>query len=349
MPYMLVLLIALLPGACAVGGNGESQAPSEDRPTVEITVASERGVGSVRAAIDAANGAGRPIRIVSRLARGTEVVITEALPYLRGRGTELQANGMVLKSGECTRPDGREGCDGLVVTGPGIRVVGLASTGFLFDGIGVRGPMATDVVVSECHCFGNRDDGVGVSAGARGVVVERCQLEGNGFRTKGKGILVFDYATAELRDNVVRRNRDGITVSRRAEVVAVRNRIVDNYDKGLGIAGAKLTGGQLEIRGNGYAFDGLEKPPNADGVRVTLDSVVSLDATTVEGNGDSGVVVIGTARLKLTSSRIVGNAGAGLRAGDTALIGMSDTTISDNRGGEVVLQDGASVTPLPPP
>ncbi len=316
---------------------------ADSRLLIEITSASASAPGGIREAIEKANAAGRPTRIVSRLDAGTEIYIVRALPNLKAPDTIFDANRLVLRGGACRRADGREGCDGLLVSGPKIRVNGLHSRDFLFDGIGVRGRGAVDVHISDCHCFGNRDDGVGVSAGATAVVVERCLLEGNGFRTKGKGILVFDYAQAELRDNVVRGNRDGITISRRARANLIGNRIVGNYDKGFGVAGAYATGTRNVIESNGLGMEGREPPPNADGIRVTLDSTLSLTDTSVAGNGDSGVVVIATARMSMRGGRVSNNGGVGFRGADLGVIDLVGVEISGNTKGPQSLEDLATL------
>src|SRR4029079_3404868 len=124
-----------------------------------------------------------------------------------------------------------------VVGGPGIVVRRLRTTGFTFDGIAVRGGDAKKVRIESCESFDNEDDGVGISQGASDVVVDGCTLERNGFRTKGKGILVFEYATAQLRNHTIRDIPDGVTVSHRARANLIHNTLDQNFDKGLGVAG----------------------------------------------------------------------------------------------------------------
>lgn len=333
--------VATQPACESACSPSESASTDAERLVIEITSTQGAGPGSVRAAIDAANGAGRSTRIVSRLDAGSEVTLVDALPALTAADTIFDANGLVLRGGACTRPDGRKGCDGLLIRGPKIRVNKLVAHDFTFDGIAVRGPAAVDVHVSDCHSYDNKDDGVGISAGAREVVVERCRLERNGFRTKGKGILVFDYAEAELRDNVVRGNRDGVTISRRAKANLVGNEIVGNYDKGFGVAGATATGERNTIAANGTGMPGMDRPPNGDGVRVTLDSSVRLVETVIADNGDSGVVVIGTAKFAMSGGRVSGNAGVGLRAAEMGSIALEGVELRDNRKGPHSIIDKA--------
>jgi nitrous oxidase accessory protein NosD len=249
-------------------------------------------------------------------------------------GVRFDADGLTLKGGTCVRPDGKHGCDGLVVAGPGIAVHKLRSTGFLFDGIAVRGLGAKGVRIEECEAFDNEDDGLGVSHGASDVVVERCTLERNGFRTKGKGILVFEYATAKLLNNTVKHNRDGITVSRRARAELVGNSIVENYDKGLGIAGAEAEGRDNTVARNGTAALGGEPGPNADGVRVTLDSKLTLANTQVLDNGDAGVVALDSSTVTLHGGRVAGHKGPAINARDRAVVELRGTDLSGNAGGE---------------
>jgi len=308
-------------------------ATPRERLTIEITTASGTGPGSIRAAIEAANAANGATRLVSMLPTGTEVSIVDALPALTAADSIFDANGLLLRGGTCMRPDGRTGCDGFLVRGPKIRVNRLSAHEFMFDGIAVRGHAAKDVRISDCHSFDNKDDGVGVSAGATEVVVERCVVERNGYRTKGKGILVFDHAQAELRDNLVRGNRDGVTISRRAKAHLVGNRIIENYDKGFGVAGADATGERNLVQSNGLGKEGLDPPPNGDGLRATLDSTVRLKDTVIADNGDSGVVVIGSAKLSLAGGRVSGNGGVGIRAAESGAILLEQVEVRDNRGG----------------
>jgi hypothetical protein len=348
--YVLSALAILLP-IFALGCSSEAAriapALSAQPLTIEITSSSASAPGGIRSAIEAANRAGVATRIVSKLDPGTEVEVVTALPTLVAADTVFDANGLLLKGGACVRPGGREGCDGLVVGGPRIRVNDLRAHGFTFDGIAVRGRRAVDVLINDCHCFDNKDDGVGVSNRATGVVVQRCLLEGNGFRTKGKGILVFDYAEAELRDNVVRGNRDGVTISRRAKAQLLGNKIVSNYDKGFGVAGGEASGKGNVVERSGRGMTGLDPPPNADGIRVTLDSTVRLAETVVADNGDSGVVVIGSAALVMLGGSIVGNGGVGVRGADRASIELRNVEVGGNREGARSLDDQARLDQFP--
>jgi parallel beta-helix repeat protein len=175
---------------------------------------------------------------------------------------------------------------------------------------------------------------VGVSHGASEVVVERCTLERNGFRTKGKGILVFEYASAELIGNTVRRNRDGVTISGRARASLIGNTIVDNYDKGLGVTGAEASGRDNVIARNGRDGPDGKPGPNADGLRVTLDSKVSLLNTEVMDNGDTGVVALGSSTVKLQGGRVSGHKGLGVNAREHAVVELREVFFENNGQGE---------------
>lgn len=318
------LLAAALPAAGPCG-NFET--------TIEVTSAQERGPGSLRQAIERANEIGDNVRIVSRLPAGSRVTVTAQLPPLKGYGVQLDARGLTLVGGACWRPDGRPGCDGLVVSGPNIVVRGLRAEHFMFDGIAVRGASADHVVIEDCRARENLDDGIGISAKAGKVTVRGCLLEKNGFRTKGKGILVFDEADAELVDNTVRGNRDGVTVSRRARARLLGNRIVENYDKGLGVAGAYVTGRGNRIERNGRPAASGEKPPNGDGLRVTLGSRVLLEQTQIRGNGDAGVVVLDDSTVSLAGAVIEENGGTGVDVRDQGVIELHEVSLARNRGG----------------
>jgi parallel beta-helix repeat protein len=318
-------------------------AAADDESTIAVTSAFSSGPGSIREAIEKANASKSVKRIVSRLRPGTVVHVFRQLPVLAAPGVEVEADGLTLKGGTCMRADGRRGCDGLVIGGPSIVVRKLRATGFTFDGIAVRGIDAKGVRIEECEAFENEDDGVGVSHGASDVVVERCTLERNGFRTKGKGILVFEYANAELRNNTVRHNRDGVTISRRARARLVGNTIVENFDKGLGVTGAEASGQDNTVARNGVPKDGGEPGPNADGIRVTLDSRLTLENTTVTDNGDVGVVVLDSSNVTLEGGRVSGNKGPGLNARDHAVVELRGVDLDGNAGGEFRLDGEAKL------
>jgi len=290
------------------------------------------GPGSLREAILIANASPVAVQIISKLAPGTVINVYRELPAVTGFGTRIEGNGLVLRGGTCMRPDGRRGCSGLVIGGPLVGVHEVAATGFLFDGIAVR-TGAMNVKIEECRCFENEDDGIGISAGATEVVVERCSVERNGFRSKGKGILVFDYSQAVLRDNLVRFNRDGVTVSRGANAALYGNTIENNYDKGLGVIGAEISGSRNVVRGNGRREAGAPAAPNGDGLRVTLDSTVNLTDCEISGNGDDGVVALDASQVELRGSRVVENGGVGVAVHDQARVRLVETEVVDNSAG----------------
>ena len=324
-----------LPAALATGAQHDS--------TITITSTYSSGPGSVRDAIERANRSPHVRRILSSLPAGSVVYVFHQLPSLTAGGVEVDAAGLTLSGATCLRPDGRVGCDGLVIGGPDIVVRNLRSTAFTFDGIAVRGPDAKRVRVEHCEVFANEDDGIGISAGATDVLVKGCTSESNGYRTKGKGILVFEYATAHLVDNVIRRNRDGVTISRRAVATLVHNTISDNYDKGLGVAGAEATGKDNLIARNGLPGSRGEKAPNADGLRVTLDSKVSLHDTRILHNGDDGVAALGQTTLRLEGGRIVANEGVGVHAREQAQVELVGVTVEHNAEGDTRVEDEAKL------
>ncbi len=314
-----------------------------DDDVLYITSTLSSGPGSIREAIETANSAAKGARIVSRLEQGAIVYVFRELPALTAYGVELDAAGLTLKGETCQRADGRKGCSGLVIGGPRIRVRRLEATGFMFDGIAVR-EGAVDVRIEDCHAYDNLDDGIGISAGATGVVVENCVLERNGFRTKGKGVLIFDYAHAVLRGNTIRHNRDGVTVSRGARAELERNTIVENYDKGLGITGGEAAGVGNAILRNGRNGPDGQPGPNADGVRVTGDGDVRLRETIIEGNGDCGVVAAGLSVVELVGGVIKDNDGVGVHVGDHAAVELRGVELGTNgRGPFRVEGDGKLV------
>lgn len=311
---LAVASFALICG-CAAGAMGRE---AKQAGVIEIRSRLSAGDGSIRAAIEAANAAAQPTRIVSRLAPGTVVYVFRELPPLAGRDVTLEGAGLVLRGDDCVRPDGRPGCSGLVVTGERIAVNDIAATGFLFDGVSVRA--ARDVTIRGGRFFANFDDGIGISDAAVGVTVESCLLEGNGFRSKGKGVLVFDGSRAVLRDNRIVGNRDGVTVSKRAHAVLERNDILDSYDKGFGVAGASAEGTGNRIVGSGSGNSPLGAAPNADGIRATIDSTVTLTDTIITGSGDVAVFASGRSRVDLIRASLAGNRGGEVRVADEAVV-----------------------------
>ncbi len=334
------LLAAVLAGSLVATGSA-----ADELRTIEVISGFSSGPGSVREAIAQANAQPEVrSRIVSRLPRGTVVHVFRALPPLVAPGLVFEGNGVVLQGGSCVRPDGRAGCDGLVVAGRDIVVRDVVTTGFTFDGIAVRGLDAVGVRIENCRSHANQDDGIGVSHGAEDVLIQGCTLENNGFRTKGKGALVFEHASARLLHNVIRGNRDGVTVSSRARAELVGNTVADNYDKGVGVAGAELTGRDNVIRGNGRKTEAADAPPpNADGLRVTLDSTVVLSDTQIVDNGDAGVVALGTSTVGLSGGRIAGNGSVGVHAGDSAVVELRDVAVEQAEGMALRTEDGGRI------
>jgi len=318
----LALATIALTCGCAGGALGRDAA---DAKVLEIRSPLSTGERSIGAAIEAANASARPTRIVSRLAPGTVVDVPRELPALAGHDVTLDAAGLVLRGVDCVRRDGRRGCSGLVVTGERIAINDIAATGFLFDGISVRG--AREVTIRGGRFFANSDDGIGISYAASEVTVESCLLESNGFRTKGKGILVFDRSRAVLRDNRIVGNRDGVTVSKRSHAVLERNDILDSYDKGFGVAGASAEGAANRIIRSGAGTSPLGAAPNADGVRATIDSTVKLNDSTIIGSGDVAVFASGTSRVELTGLVLGGNGGGEVRVADDAVVVMDGREI----------------------
>jgi hypothetical protein len=182
----------------------------------------------------------------------------------------------------------------------------------------VRG--AKRVRIVDGRFYDNQDDGVGISDRAADVEIAGCALEGNGFRSKGKGVLVFDHSSAVLRENRIVGNRDGVTVSKRAHAKLEGNAILDSYDKGFGVTGATAEANGDRIVGSGAGRESKAAGPNADGVRATLDATLRMDGVTVTDSGDGGVVAAGDSRVVVTDSTIARNRGGDVRATERASI-----------------------------
>ncbi len=308
------------------------------RVLIEIMSAEEDGAGSIRAAIDRANILAAPVEIVSRLPPGTIVEVSRQLPPLVAPDARLEANGLVLKEAEaCVRPDGRPGCDGLLVTGPRITVRNLQATKFTFDGIEIRGSQATDVTILGCYCTDNRDDGIGIARGAGPVEIVGGVFERNGFGSKGKGVLVFEDSIATLRGNIIRANRDGVTISDGAHAFLIGNEITDNADKGLGVRGATLSGRRNTISRNGAVG------PNGDGMRITRNAVVTLYDIVITDSADTGVVVLDESRVLLAGGRVSGNNGWGIAVRDEARVELMSIDLRDNVQGQMSAASGTSL------
>lgn len=272
-----------------------------------VDSAADSGPGSLRHAIRQANSApGSTITV--ELGEREQIVVESALPAIVADGIRLDGRGVTLREAVgCRRAGGKAGCDGLVVSASGVIIRNLRVAGFTFDGVAVRGSAAREVRLERIDAVDNLDDGVGVSNGAGPVLVEHSLLMGNGYRTKGKGLLVFDAADATLRDSLVLANRDGVTVSKDAKATLERVVIAGNWDKGLGIAGASAGGNQVDILANGR--DEGPAAPNRDGLRVGLGGVVSLGDCRIAGNGDGGVVVLDDSNVTLERCIVEANRG----------------------------------------
>jgi len=342
--------ICTSPVACSLtparAGAGELGEAGEH--VIHVTSAIASAPGGLREALQQANKdrVGRK-RIVFDLGGNATISVFRALPAVSGSRIEIDGTGMVLKGGTCVREDGRDGCSGLVIRGTSVTVRNFTSTGFMFDGISVIGPRARDVSILSSVFRDNLDDGVGISAAAQHVLVQDCTMTGNGFRTKGKGVLVFDSSTATLRNNRVRRNRDGVTVSRNAEAVLEHNRIEDNFDKGLGVSGAVVSGRENIIARNGKHPHEGQAPPNADGLRVGLTSSVKLHDTLIEDNGDAGVVVLNDSTVILDGGHVIANAGVGVVAADNARVSLDRLIVADNAKGQIHRDENALILGVP--
>jgi hypothetical protein len=286
--------------------------------TFRVTTTRDDGDGSLRDAIERANGEpGSTIEVALR--RDAVIVVDSALPAIEAAGTRLLGGGVTLREGEgCERPRHRRGCDGLVVEGPDVLVRDVRVAGFTFDGIGVVGDQARDVRLEAIEAVDNLDDGIGVSGHAGPVDARRCLLMGNGFRTKGKGMLVFAGSTATLTDSVVVANRDGVTVSDEAHAELQGVLIAASYDKGLGVSGASVVAKSVQVLASGRD-PGIEgRPPNGDGVRVGLGGRAELSNCRVAGSDDEGLVLLDTSSAALERSVIESNRGGDVSVSPTA-------------------------------
>jgi hypothetical protein len=280
-------------------------AVSAQAATFQVTTTRDDGAGSLRAAIEAANRSPGS-RIVIDVGPESQIVVETALPAISAEGTQVEGGGATLREGPgCRREAGQLGCDGIVVRAAGVVVRNVRVAGFTFDGIAVRGRRARGVRLESVTAVDNLDDGIGVSEGASDVLVSGALLMGNGFRTKGKGLLVFDDAAATLADSVVVANRDGVTVSRGSHATLERTIVAGNYDKGIGVSAASLEGKRVQVLANGLDAEG--PAPNGDGLRVGLDGRAELTASMLAGNGDAGVVVLDRSSATLRGCVVRGN------------------------------------------
>ena len=314
-------------------------APAAEEPgsrTIRVTSRISSGPGSIRAAIEQANATLLPVDIKFELEPGTVIWVFRQLPPLASYGVSLDGSGAVLRGGDCIRDATHKGCSGLRVTGSSIRVRRLKAERFQYDGFSIKGP-ARDIIIEDCQAMNNGDDGIGIAQGAHDVMIKNCVMTGNGFRSKGKGVLVFDGATATVRDSTIRGNRDGATISKGSRAVFINNEISDNYDKGLGVSGATLTGLSNRVIGNGTgSFTQTDEPaPNRDGIRIGLNSSVELSDSEVRSNGDKGIVVQDGSKVVLRGGNISDNIGIGVVVRDRARVELWGTSVSGNKGGDI--------------
>lgn len=341
----LLLLGGLAFAAFVAGENAQGQIhpqePATEAAVLAVTNAEDSGPSTLRDILTVANEAGLPVRIEIRLEPPAIIELRSSLPPLRAPGAVLDGGGALLRSHpDCSRPDDRFGCDGLVIRGPGITVRNLNAQGFLFDGFAIRGPRSVGSLIRGCAAMDNSDDGFGVSEGATGVEIRDCVSMDNGFRTKGKGILVFDDSEALLVGNVLIGNRDGLTVSRRAKATMIDTAVVGSFDKGVGVAGATLEG-----RGNLIAANGLggsEPAPNADGLRATLGSRIHLIDTEISANGDTGVIALQGSDIQLDGGRVTDSGRYGVAAATKGMIGLLGTAVSGSETADFHLHDSDS-------
>ncbi|HYB97876.1 MAG TPA: right-handed parallel beta-helix repeat-containing protein [Candidatus Limnocylindrales bacterium] len=323
-------------------------APSSGE-TLRVTSAADSGAGSLRAAIEEANLAEEPATISIAIDAADAIIVESALPEITADGTVIDGGGATIREGPgCVRPGGKAGCDGLAITAAHVTVRNLTAAGFTFDGVSVRGAKANHVTIRDVVALDNLDDGVGVSAAAGPVLVDRCLLMGNGFRTKGKGLLVFDHAEATLRDSVVVANRDGVTVTKNSHVRLERSIIAGSFDKGLGAGDARITGTGNLIVANGTGEEFAEKVPNGDGLRLSLAAKAVLTDTHIDANGDSGVVAIDGSMAELRGGSVASNGGFGIVASGDANVQVSGVVVEDNAKGAVSTRQGGRTNLRPP-
>ena len=86
---------------------------------------------------------------------------------------------------------------------------------------------------------------------------------------------------------------------------------------------------------------------NGDGLRVGLTSSVLLEDTVIEGNGDTGVVVMNDSEVVLIGGVISKNGGVAVSARDQASLELHGVSVRENRGGEAELLGRASLTRYP--
>ena len=327
----------LLPAAMT----GSEEAGSR---TIRVTSRISSGPGSIREAIEQANATLLPVDITVELEAGTVVWVFRQLPAITTYGVTLDGGGAVLRGGDCIRDAAHKGCSGLRITGSGIRVRRIKAERFQYDGISIKGP-ARDVIIEDSQAVDNGDDGIGIAQGAHDVTIKNCLMTGNGFRSKGKGVLVFEGSQATVRDSEIRGNRDGATVSKGSRAVFINNEISDNYDKGLGVWGAHLTGlsNKIARNGKGKFMQTTEPAPNRDGIRIGLDSTVELSDSAVTANGDKGMVVQDGAKVVMRGGRVSDNLGLGVVVRDRARVEMWGTAVAGNIGGDIEAESPARI------
>ncbi|CAG9465297.1 unnamed protein product [Pedinophyceae sp. YPF-701] len=266
--------------------------------------------------------------------RASETVTINYKTLSVGRALLVRRPGVVLRNGILrgaggVAPEPHEG----VVT--------------LFVGEGAKGFLMDEVVVRE-----GAGDGVYV-AGAQGVSIRRCWMEGNGtarLANNGHGLVVRDGAEVRMEAGCARGNGRGVLVlggGSRLHAAGVESS--RNVGHGIYVRdGARLSVEGGESVGNGgdglWCFNravascrNLEAGGNdGSGVFAQYLSKVTLEGGGCRDNGASGAVAMNEGTmLTVVDVACVLNGAYGLDASDYAKVTVKGVDLSGNKKGEL--------------
>jgi trimeric autotransporter adhesin len=272
-----------------------------------VTDAGDAGTGTLRWAIDQANGHAGPDSIVFDLpGSGVRVIaLASALPSLSASTLLLGDTQPGYAGAPIVRLDGQDlpqNSRGLDTGGPGVLIRGLQIVRFAGPGIRVWHDYVTiqgnRIGTDGVAALANQGDGIACIGGSGLVVGGLAADAGNVISGNvGNGLLLG----AGCDDGVVWGNRVGTDATGTAAL--------PNQGSGLSIVGSGNAVGDVAAGGgnviSGNAYDGVRLWENADG-NVLLGNRIGTDVTgaVALANGSSGVRIAG-------SLNVVGGAQAG--------------------------------------
>ncbi|WP_183093023.1 right-handed parallel beta-helix repeat-containing protein [Nocardioides stalactiti] len=240
-----------------------------------VTVAADRGPGSLRDAIERANRAAGPVRI--RIAPAGPMTICPSTPL-----PALQFSGHLEGPGRLDGTRSAPGC-GLEAAADDLTLRGLEVTGWAGSGIRVTGRHCT---IRGVVASGNGDYGILIDEGADHARIEGCRLGTDPTGTSAAPNQKSGIRVIQAKDAVIGGNSPG-----------ERNVLSGNVLYGVEIVGPLASG--AVVRGNYVGLDAAGT--SAVGNQRTGVLVFNVPSTTVGGTGPGdGNVISGNGRSGVT-------------------------------------------------